>query len=283
MKILVTGATGFTGLIFKSAAEAEGHQVFSLTTNLTNKDIVVEEVRQIMPDQVVHLAGISFVSHADDAAFYGVNVVGTMNLLSALAALPVKPLKILLASSANIYGNCDSSPISENQPAAPVNHYGMSKLAMEYMAWTYLEQLPIIVARPFNYTGPGQAPQFLIPKLISHFAGRLTSVELGNLHVEREFNDVRMVCDSYLALLSKGIAGQAYNICSGRPYTLSYVIDVLSKLTGHTIEIQVNPAYVRSNEVHRLCGSPNKLISCIGPTAEYKLENTLQWMLDATT
>ncbi len=279
MKILLTGAAGFTGLFFKSAAEAAGHQVVALQADLTDRAAVAAEVLQAAPDAVVHLAAISFVGHADDTAFYGVNVVGTMNLLAGLAALPVKPRKVLLASSANIYGNSDASPITESQPAAPVNHYAMSKLAMEHMAWTYLDRLPIVITRPFNYTGPGQAPQLLIPKLVSHFVRRAPAIELGNLHVEREFNDVRMVCDAYLALLGKGVAGEAYNVCSGQPYTLQHVIGLLSEITDHEMEVRVNPAFVRSNEVHRLCGSPDKLLACTGPLQVPTLEDTLRWML----
>jgi nucleoside-diphosphate-sugar epimerase len=141
--------------------------------------------------------------------------------------------------------------------------------------------LPIVITRPFNYTGPGQAPQFLIPKLVSHFARRAPAIELGNLHVEREFNDVRMVCDAYLALLAHGVPGEAYNVCSGQPYTLQHVIGVLSDITGHKLDVQVNPAFVRANEVHRLCGSPRKLSVCVGDLSAYGLANTLQWMLDA--
>jgi nucleoside-diphosphate-sugar epimerase len=279
-KILLTGAAGFTGLFFKSAAEAAGHQVVALQANLMDKAAVAFEVLQAAPDAVVHLAAISFVGHADDTAFYGVNVVGTMNLLAGLAALPVKPRKVLLASSANIYGNCDASPITEGQPAAPVNHYAMSKLAMEHMALTYLDRLPIVITRPFNYTGPGQAAQFLIPKLVSHFARRAPAIELGNLHVEREFNDVRMVCDAYLALLAQGVPGEVYNVCSGQPYTLLHVIGLLSEITGHTMDVQVNPAFVRANEVHRLCGSADKLLSATGALPAHGLDQTLSWMLE---
>lgn len=279
-KILLTGAAGFTGLFFKSAAEAAGHHVVALQADLTDKAAVSAEVLQAAPDAVVHLAAISFVGHADDTAFYGVNVVGTMNLLAGLAALPVKPSKVLLASSANVYGNCDASPITEDQPAAPVNHYAMSKLAMEHMARTYLDRFPVVFTRPFNYTGPGQAPNFLIPKLISHFAQRAPAIELGNLHVEREFNDVRMVCDAYLALLAHGEPGEVYNVCSGKPYTLQHVIDLLSGITGHAMDVQVNPAFVRANEVHRLCGSPAKLLRATGTLPAYGLEQTLSWMLE---
>jgi nucleoside-diphosphate-sugar epimerase len=186
-------------------------------------------------------------------------VVGTMNLLAALAALPRVPDKILLASSANIYGNCDASPIDEDQAPAPVNHYAASKLAMEHMALTWSDRLPIVITRPFNYTGVGQSGQFLIPKLVDHFARSATHIELGNLHVEREFNDVRMVCQAYLSLLTHGLVGQTYNICSGQAYTLQQVIDTLIQLTGYTMELHVNPDLVRANEVLRLCGNPGKL------------------------
>lgn len=278
-KILLTGAAGFTGLFFKSAAEAAGHQVLALQADLTDKAAVAAEVLQAAPDAVVHLAAISFVGHADDTAFYGVNVVGTMNLLAGLAALPVKPSKVLLASSANVYGNCDASPITEGQPAAPVNHYAMSKLAMEHMARTFFDRLPIVITRPFNYTGPGQASNFLIPKLVSHFAQRAPTIELGNLHVEREFNDVRMVCDAYLRMLDKGIAGQTYNICSGQSYALKHIVLILEQLTSHQIKIKVNQNFVRSNEVIKMCGSTDKLFSAIGRLPYYRLEDNLLSML----
>jgi nucleoside-diphosphate-sugar epimerase len=282
MRILLTGAAGFTGLFFKSAAEAAGHQVVALQSDLTDKVAVATEVLEADPEAVVHLAAISFVGHADEMAFYGVNVAGTMNLLAALVALPVKPSKVLLASSANVYGNCDASPITEMQPTAPVNHYAMSKLAMEHLARTYLDRLPVLFSRPFNYTGPGQAPNFLIPKLVNHFAQRAPTIELGNLHVEREFNDVRMVCDAYLALLAHGLPGEVYNVCSGQPYNLQHVIGWLTEMTGHKMDVRVNPAYVRVNEVHRLCGSPEKLTACAGHMPVYTLTGTLKWMLETS-
>jgi len=283
LKLLLTGADGFTGRHFVAAARAYGHEVHALQANLTDKEGLKAEVAQLAPEAVVHLAAISFVGHADDSAFYAVNLVGTTNLLAALAALPVRPSSVLLASSANVYGNCDNSPITEAQAPAPVNHYAMSKLAMEQMAWTFQDRLPIVMTRPFNYTGPGQAPQFLIPKLISHFARNAEQIELGNLHVEREFNDVRMVCDAYLALLEHGVPGQVYNVCSGQPFALQHVIDTLEQLTGHSMGIKVNPAFVRVNEVHRLCGNPEKLAALFkqkGVTFNSPgLDETLDWML----
>jgi nucleoside-diphosphate-sugar epimerase len=240
-------------------------------------------VDTVGPDEVVHLAAISFVGHEDDSAFYGINTVGTTHLLQALAALPQIPRKVLLASSANIYGNCEAYPIAESQAPAPVNHYAISKLAMEHMARTFADRLPIVITRPFNYTGPGQALNFVIPKLVSHYARRAPVVELGNLQVEREFNDVRMVCDAYLALLAHGQPGEVYNVCSGEPYSLQHVINTLTELTGHSTEAKVNPAFVRANEVHRLCGDPTKLLRlCEQAQVALKqpsLRGMLAWML----
>jgi nucleoside-diphosphate-sugar epimerase len=283
MKILLTGAGGFTGRAFAQQAVQAGHTVHPLQADLTDKQAVAAEVAALDIDAVVHLAAISFVDHADDAAFYAVNVVGTMNLLSALAALPRRLQSVLLASSANVYGNCDTSPIAEKQAPAPVNHYAMSKLAMEHMAHTYADRLPLVITRPFNYTGPGQHAPFLIPKLVRHFVQRDPVIELGNVHVEREFNDIRMVCAAYLLLLQHGQVGQTYNICSGQAHPLQSVIEQLTALTGHRPQIQINPAFVRANEVHRLAGQPTQLQSVFAqaqvPWPNYTLTETLRAML----
>jgi len=283
LKILLTGTDGFTGRHFAAMAQAAGHDVLPLQANLTDCAAVQAEVLIAAPDAVVHLAAISFVCHADDNAFYAVNVVGTTNLLAALAQLPKRPHRVLLASSANIYGNCTQSPIAEDQPPAPVNHYAMSKLAMEHMARTYADRVPLVITRPFNYTGPGQDVNFVIPKLVEHFAQRAPSIALGNLHVEREFNDVQMVCSAYLKLLQQGALGETYNVCSGQPYTLQHVINTLTRITGHQIQVEVNPAFVRANEVHRLCGSPAKLQASIGSLEYPPLEATLRRMLESST
>lgn len=281
MKILLTGTSGFTGRHFMDAATRAGHTVVPLLAELTNPAQVKAEVAQAQPDAVVHLAAISYVAHEDASALYAVNTVGTTHLLDAVAALRHAPRCVLLASSANVYGNCNHSPIAETQAPAPVNHYAMSKLAMEHMARTYADRLPLIITRPFNYTGPGQAPQFVIPKLVDHYARKAPHIDLGNIHVQREFNDVRMVCEAYLALLSQGKAGEVYNICTGQPYTLQQVMDALTGITGHRLEVRVNPELVRATEVHRLCGDPGKLQAVTGlDPSRYGLPDTLHTMLE---
>ena len=279
MKILVTGADGFTGRHFVRQALAQGHSVVELRSDLRDVTALSDEVAAAQPQAVVHLAAISFVGHADAGDFYDVNVIGTLNLLDALAALACPPTRVLLASSANVYGNCERSPITEEQAPAPRNHYAMSKVAMEYLARTRMYRLPLLLARPFNYTGENQNISFVIPKLVDHFARKAAVVELGNLDVEREFNDVRFVCDAYLKLLANGQPGETYNVCSGRAVALRSVLELLTHLSGHALEVTVNPVFVRSHEIHRLCGDPGKLLAAAGPLEQPPLEDTLRWML----
>ena len=281
MNLLISGAHGFTGQHLMDMAHAQGYAVHALQSDLMQPDELRNEVAEVKPDFVVHLAGVSFVGHAEIDAFYRVNVLGSLHLLDALASLDTPPQKILMASSANVYGNCAESPITETQSPAPVNHYAASKLVMEHMARTRLDGLPVFFTRPFNYTGAGQSPDFLIPKLVQHFAARSAVVELGNMDVEREFNDVRFVCDAYLRLLQRAAPGETYNLCTGRTYSLREVLVMLTDLTGHPVEARVNPAFVRPHEISRLCGDSTKLRSCIGNVDRFGLRDTLDWMLQA--
>jgi nucleoside-diphosphate-sugar epimerase len=259
LKILLTGANGFTGFHFAKAADAAGHTIHALKSDITDAKSLEAEVLRASPDLVAHFAGISFVPSKDEEAFYRVHALGTSNLLNALLKLEAKPKKILLASSATIYGNSLPPFSQETQAPAPIDHYAMSKVAMEEMAKTYFDRLPIIIARPFNYTGVGQKDNFLVPKLIRHFSKKLSKIELGNLDVEREFNDVELICQSYLGLLNFGHSGEIYNVCSGNARSLKQVVDCLIKTTGHQIHINVNPDFVRPNEVRRMCGDPKKI------------------------
>jgi len=281
-KLLLTGAAGFTGQHFAEAARQAGYEVHPLSADLTGAKAVAAETAAVAPDFVVHLAAISAITHTDEEAFYRVNLFGTQNLLKALLALPKAPKRVLLVSSSNVYGNVRISPIDESICPVPVNHYAISKLAMERLAGMFADRLALVIVRPFNYTGMGHDARFVIPKLIEHFNRRATTVELGNLDVEREFNDVRSVCEAYLRLLKQGQPGQTYNVCSGRPVSLQSVIDALKHITGHDLQIKVNPDFVRANEVHRLCGNPAKLEACIGPLQHPPLEETLRWMLSAS-
>lgn len=147
--------------------------------------------------------------------------------------------------------------------------------------------MPIVIARPFNYTGPGQNDNFLIPKLIKHFAQKIETIELGNLNIEREFNDVSTICQAYISLLKYGIPGEIYNVGTGNIRSLGDVVQALVEITNHQINIKVNPGFVRKNEVHRMCGDSTKLFSLLAENnIELQIPNlkdTLQKMLDAAS
>ncbi|USX26414.1 GDP-mannose 4,6-dehydratase [Oxalobacteraceae bacterium OTU3CINTB1] len=293
-RALITGLSGFTGLYVERELRAAGYEVFGTVSpdgaqaegrypvDLNDRAGLAAVVQQVRPDVVAHLAAIAFVGHGDVEQIYRVNVAGTRNLLEALAGLDKKPSAVLLASSANIYGNTDVGVIGEDVPAAPANDYAVSKLAMEYMARLWQDKLPLIVVRPFNYTGVGQHENFLLPKIVSHFRRRAADIELGNLHVWRDFSDVRAVARAYRGLLAApAAAGKTFNICSGQAYSLGEALDMMADIAGYTINVHVNPAFVRANEVVRLVGDNTRLVAVTGPIAAPPLAETLRWMYEA--
>ena len=278
-RLFITGGIGFTGVHLIAAAKSQGWEVLDLLGPLEDAAGVAQQLTSFSPDAVIHLAAISAVTHGDTNAFYAVNVVGTDNLLKAIQRCEKPPSKIVLASSANVYGNSYSGLLSESTVPQPVNHYAISKLAMEHVASLYRDQLPIVITRCFNYTGIGHDDRFVIPKIIAHFKRKAATIELGDLDVEREFNDVRFVVDAYLKLLDHGVPGEAYNICTGTVVKLRSVIQMLESLSGHNPVIHVNPAFLRANEIKVLGGSSEKLQKAIGLVNTYSLRDTLVWML----
>jgi nucleoside-diphosphate-sugar epimerase len=293
-RALITGYDGFTGVYLAQElvnagyhvsgvvhkAEKAGHCVYAC--DLGNREELTKIVAEVKPDVVAHLAAISFVAHGDIDSIYRVNLLGTLNLLRAIADSGAIPGKVLLASSANIYGNATVEPIDETVPYAPVNDYAVSKVAMEYMVRLWFDRLPIIITRPFNYTGHGQAPHFLLPKIVSHFARNATEIELGNLDVERDFSDVRMVVAAYRRLLESDHHSTVFNICTGTGYSLQDVLNMMARIAGYRIKVNVNPDFVRANEVKRLVGSADKLKEAIGEIPGYPLEETLRWMYESS-
>ena len=157
---------------------------------------------------------------------------------------------------------------------------------MEYAARLYADRLPLIMARPFNYTGVGQSESFLIPKIVSHVRRRAPVIELGNLEVARDFSDVRNVAELYRRLLEAPAAvGQTFNVCSGQAWSLNDVLTMAREISGHDFDVRVNPAFVRQNEVKTLIGSRARLDAVVGqasnPMPEIALRDTLRWMLEA--
>lgn len=293
-RALITGIKGFTGQYVAAELQAHGWSVFGIGSkpdpsdpryrcvDLLDLDGLHGVVADVQPDVVVHLAAIAFVGHGDTDAFYRVNLLGTRNLLAALAGTHCKPRCVLLASSANVYGNATEGVLTEATPPNPVNDYAVSKLAMEHMARLWMDKLPLVIARPFNYTGVGQSTDFLLPKMAAHFRQRAESIQLGNLDVWRDFSDVRAVAFAYRRLLQVCPAGATVNVCSGSTYSLREVLHMMERISGHALDLQINPAFVRANEVRSLCGNSEKLRCLIGDWQVPDLEETVRWMLQAT-
>lgn len=291
-RVLVTGAEGFTGRYLVELLERHGHEVHGVVqephesegryvADLLDRSALGVVVRSVRPTHVVHLAAISFVAHDDVDEIYRTNVVGTRNLLQALAESQSSeaPLQaILLASSANVYGNARSDPIVESEPLRPANDYAVSKLAMEYMASLWTDRLPLTIVRPFNYTGVGQSTQFLVPKIVDAFKSRSAGIELGNLDVERDFSDVRDVVECYRMLLAKSPGG-VFNVCSGQVHSLKEILLLAEGITGHGLAVEVNPQFVREREVKRLRGSSARLRVALNGWEARPFRETLEWML----
>lgn len=294
-RVLITGASGFTGRHFIALANKLGYECVALchkatdrvegctqvvVADLTNKAQLKEQLIKVNPEYVVHLAAISFVAHGDVADIYTTNLIGTLNLLDCLIELKLPLKKVLLASSGNVYGNNEDLPINEKMSPTPANDYAISKYSMELAVALRFNQLPMVIVRPFNYTGVGQAEHFLIPKIVKAFKEKIETIELGNLDVSRDFSDVRDVVSAYFKLLESDSHSEQYNICTGKSTSLLSVISMLNKLAGYEINVNVNPDFVRENEIKELYGNNSKLIDTVGLYIKYDFEDTLKWMFE---
>ena len=293
--VLITGASGFTGRHLSAALIEFGAVVHGFSSSslegsttvingqnvvgcLTKPEALENAVELTNPDYVVHLAGISFANHENALPYYNVNVLGTENLLKACESRASHIQRIVIASSAAVYGYPKNDFVSEEDALMPVSHYGVSKLAMEHIARSYGETLPLTIVRPFNYTGPGQPEHFLLPKIVKHFSERKAKIELGNSNIIREFSDVRDIVQYYCSLLQQDAVGTV-NLCTAQSNSFADVINTLTEITDHQITIEKNPKFVRKNDLLRLVGSSTKLVAATERRPAYTLRDTLAAML----
>ena len=273
-KVLITGINGFTGKYLTKYLEERQYSVYGISNQIDQDDSSIfqcditniEEIKaiiiKIQPNYIIHLAAISFVQHSDIEEIYKVNVIGTQNLLeSCIGIESIK--KIILASSATVYGNQSQSILDEKLCPNPNNHYGISKLAMELMAKTYFKKLPILITRPFNYTAPGHGEMFVIPKIAKAINAKDKELELGNLDVYREYNSIDYVCEVYFKLMKSETSAEIVNIASGKTHSLNDIITQFEKESNHSITIKINPLFIRKEETFRLMGDTKKLSTLI--------------------
>jgi GDP-4-dehydro-6-deoxy-D-mannose reductase len=261
----------------------------SLTIDLLDPASLAKGIEETQPDLVLHLAAQSHVprSISDPRATYNVNFFGTLNLLEALKACGF-PGRMLYISSGDVYGLVapDVLPIAETHAVRPRNPYAVSKAAAELLCyqWTQNHAFEIVLARPFNHVGPGQAEWFVVPD----FAKQVVEVKLGlrepvirvgAIDVTRDFTDVRDVVRAYFLLLERGKKGEAYNICTGREQSIREILERLIVIAGIDCQIVQDEARFRPNEQKRIYGSFAKLNEQVGWQPTIDIDKSLQDVL----
>ncbi len=316
-KALITGVSGFVGPYLVKHLVNNGFEVFGIdrsgkdpnrertigpsrSSDLGVEGCAVERcdvtdyaaisavTKRIGPDFIFHLAGQSSValSWKEPELTRKVNVGGTKNLLEAVAAANINP-KILIVSSAEVYGIAKKFPTPESHPLQPVSPYGESRLEQEKLALECFRStgMKIVISRSFNHTGPGQPPELVC----SDFARQIADIEkgkqqpvvrVGNLKIKRDFTDVRDVVNAYLLLLEKGNAGEAYNVCSGRTLAIGEILDKLVKISRLDVRVEHEKSRISEAVVPVLHGDNSKMRAATGwkPTVDF--DDTLAALLD---
>jgi GDP-4-dehydro-6-deoxy-D-mannose reductase len=306
VRILLTGASGFAGPFVAAALAAGGNVVHGLARHapgagrapgmrfhagdVRDAAALARVVAEVSPDAVVHLAAVAepAAAEVDPAAAYAVNLGGTLALLAA-ARTAVPPPRLLIVSSGAVYGavRCAELPATEGTPLRPLTVYGASKAAAELAALQQARAhgLDVVVARPFNHTGAGQAPTYVCAALASQIAaieaGRQAPVLMvGNVDPVRDWSDVRDVAAGYVALLERGRGGTVYNLCAGEGVSVAELIAQLRSLARVPLRARIDPARRRANDVERVVGSHARATADTGWAPRIPLTETLATVLD---
>ena len=259
MRIWITGAAGFVGRRLAARLAADGHQVIGVDREIEISDAprVARSLASARAEAIVHLAAQSSPAHSlkepEQAA--RVNYWGTRAVLDA--ALHEAPAaRVLLVTSGEVYGNAavGAPPFRESDPLAPRTPYARSKASADLLGACYADRgLDVVRVRPFNHTGPGQAPHFAAPafarQVAAIAAGRAEPrIVVGNLDSVRDFLDVDDVIDAYCRLLERGVPADTYNVASGVARRIGDLLDALIELAGARCAIEVDPERVRPTD-----------------------------------
>jgi GDP-4-dehydro-6-deoxy-D-mannose reductase len=307
-RLLVTGWDGFVGstarrllnsggepgrfeVLLNSGGEPGRFEVVipGGTIDLLDKTTLESAIHETRPDCVLHLAAQSFVPGSLDnpRATYDVNFYGTLNLLEALRAHGFKG-RMLYVGSGDVYGWVEPNalPAIETQPLCPRNPYAVSKAAAELLCyqWTQSYYFDIVITRPFNQIGPGQAERFVVPDFARQVAEikrgiREPVIRVGNINVTRDFTDVRDVVRAYLLLLERGNQGGVYNVCSGRERSIRSILEQLIDIARVDCKIVLDEQRMRPTEQKRMYGSYAKLNRQTGWQPEIEFGQSLRDVL----
>jgi len=267
----------------------------SLEENLFHLDIRSERdifkcINRAKPDWVFHLAAVSNVRHSWERRkeTFETNLLGTSNLFEAVRRYAPRA-RVLFVSSSDVYGAERSSnqPLDEKAEVLAMNPYAYTKLSGELLSefYTRVENLDIVITRPFPHTGPGQSADFVC----SDWAYQIARIEkgdgkpeikVGDISVQRDFTDVRDVVKAYAILLEKGKRGEIYNICSGKSYSLESILHMLLSFSSQSIEIRVDSQKMRKTEIPVLVGDNRKIKSELSWKPTIPMEKSLRELLD---
>lgn len=311
MKALITGITGFVGshlaefLLAKSGVEVHGLQrwrsdmgnIVHLKDKVKLHECDIKDYHSvksvlsaIKPDKIFHLAAQSFVpaSWQAPAETINTNVLGELNIFEAVRELKINPW-IQIACSSEEYGMVyeNEVPIKETNPLRPLSPYGVSKVAQDLLGYQYHESygLNIVRTRAFNHEGPRRGDVFVT----SNFAKQLAEIEkkkkppvlyVGNLDARRDYTDVRDIVRAYWLATEKCVAGEVYNICSGRDWRIKDMLNYLLKLSKSKVEVKQDPARMRPSDVQILLGDNSKFTKQTGWKPEIPFEKTLEDLLN---
>jgi UDP-glucose 4-epimerase len=299
MRLLVTGGAGYIGSATVRTLLDAGHDVVVLDTLEkgwraavdARAELVVGSVGDralldcVLPgcDAVMHLAGYIEVaeSQADPERYFANNLAAPTVMLDAMVAHGVDA--IVFSSTAAVYGQPESVPITENAAATPINAYGASKLAFEFLLDRYgrehghrsirLRYFNAAGAWPDGSIGEAHRPEsHLIPRILTSMAGGRTSFEVyGGDYDTPDGTCVRdyvHVCDlasaHRLALerLGTGGAGGVFNLGNGRGYSNLEVVAACAEVTGREVEIEIGPR--REGDPARLVASSTRAAAELG-------------------
>ncbi len=303
-RVLVTGASGFVGRHLVGVLIARGARVSGLGTepgspleslagwhraDLAGGDAVMTAVRDAAPEAIVHLAGQASagLSFSEAEATFRVNVLGSWHVLRAAVA-HAGGARVLVIGSGEAYGpQPEGSRVAEDAPFRPVSPYAFSKATLDELALAFHERhgLDVIRTRSFSHAGPGQSARFAMPSFALQIAalekgGAGGVLRVGNLGVTRDILDVRDVAECYARLLETGVAGAAYNVCSGTGMPLTGVVEMLTGMARVPVRVEVDPERVRPADVPYLVGDPTRVRAATGWRPRFGLEVTLHDLLD---
>jgi GDP-4-dehydro-6-deoxy-D-mannose reductase len=311
-RALITGINGFVGAHLVEHLCGLGYEIGGVDRgdacglagvayhriDILDTDALIEFFKRFRPDEVYHLAGISFLPEADASPVQAlrINIIGTISLLDGARHGSPKARVALVGSSKEYDNTVSCESISEDTQPNPTDFYGVSKYAGELLGRQYWRQygLDVRLSRSFNHTGPGQPPKFVCPDWARQAAeialGRGEPViRVGNLDAEIDFTDVRDVVRAYRAILEKGSPGEVYNVCRGRAVPLRFILDYLTAKAGRPVSIITAEEKLRTHKTSpRLVGDHAKLTAVSQWRPEIPIEKTLDdiydyWMRELTT